>query len=244
MKKNTLISIFILLSILLAACGAPDQPVEELETSLPDEMIDTTLPDEMLDTIWEWTEIKVTDPEAWSSPIVDPPNYTVFFNSDGFSDVEADCNFVQGQYEVADENLNFSVGAPSYFVCAPESASCTYLILMGQVDSYRLEEGKLILPFGDGAGELIFAAAGGGGFSNVEREPGAPSGPEYPGSPEEPGPTKEPGSPEQPGGPEDPGSKKVVVCHKAGDKNPVTLEISRNALNAHLAHGDSEGPCE
>jgi heat shock protein HslJ len=229
MKKNILISISILLSILLAACGGTAEPTEEPVT---------TLPDEMLDTIWEWTEIKVTDPDAWSSPIVDPPNYTVFFNSDGFSDVEADCNFIQGQYEVADENLNFSVGAPSYFVCAPESASCTYLILMGQVDSYRLEEGKLILPFGDGAGELIFAAASGDGLSGGEREPGAPSGPEYPGGPDKPVPT------EEPGGPEDPGSKKVVVCHKAGGKNPVTLEISRNALNAHLAHGDSEGPCD
>jgi len=237
MKKTTLISIFILLSILLAACGGTAEPTEEPVT---------TLPNEMLDTIWEWTEIRVTDPEAWSSPIVDPPNYTVFFNSDGFSDVEADCNFIQGQYEVADENLNFSVGAPSYFVCAPESASCTYLILMGQVDSYRLEEGKLILPFGDGAGELIFAAASGDGLSGGEREPGAPSGPEKPGpgGPEEPGPTEEPGSPEQPGGPEEPGSKKVVVCHKAGGKNPVTLEISRNALSSHLAHGDSEGPCD
>jgi heat shock protein HslJ len=229
MEKNILISISILLSILLFACGGTAEPTEEPVT---------TLPDEMLDTIWEWTEIKVTDPEAWSSPIVDPPNYTVFFNSDGFSDVEADCNFIQGQYEVAGENLNFSVGAPTYFVCAPESASCTYLILMGQVDSYRLEEGKLILPFGDGAGELIFAAASGDGLSGGEREPGAPSGPEFPGGPDKPVPT------EEPGGPEDPGSKKVVVCHKAGGKNPVTLEISRNALNAHLAHGDSEGPCD
>jgi heat shock protein HslJ len=223
------------LSILLVACGVTSEPTEEPVT---------TLPDEMLDTIWEWTEIKVTDPEAWSSPIVDPPNYTVFFNNDGFSDVEADCNFIQGQYEVEGDSLNFSVGAPTYFVCAPESASCTYLILMGQVDSYRLEEGKLILPFGDGAGELIFAAASGDGLSGGEREPGAPSGPEYPGGPEKPSPTEEPGGPEQPGGPEEPGSKKVVVCHKAGDKNPVTIEVSKNALNSHLAHGDSEGPCD
>ncbi len=40
-------------------------------------------------------------------------------------------------------------------------------------------------------------------------------------------------------------SKKVVVCHQTGSKkNPQkTIEISRNALNAHLAHGDTEGPC-
>ena len=34
-------------------------------------------------------------------------------------------------------------------------------------------------------------------------------------------------------------SKKVDVCHK-GKK---TINISRNALDAHLAHGDSEGAC-
>jgi len=230
MNKVKLFSIFVLLAILLAACGGTAEPTEEPVT---------TLPDEMLDTIWEWTEIKVTDPDAWSSPIVDPPNYTVFFNSDGFSDVEADCNFIQGQYEVADENLNFSVGAPTYFVCAPESASCTYLVLMGQVDSYRLEDGKLILPFGDGAGELIFAAANGDGLSGGEREPGAPSGPANPGG-SEPGGTEEPGGP---GEPEEPGSKKVVICHKAEGKNPVTIQVSKNALKSHLAHGDAEGAC-
>ena len=247
MNKNKLFSIFILLTLLLVACGGMGESTEEPMPE-PTEEPDTSLPDEMLDTIWEWTEIKVTDPEAWSSPIVDPPNYTVFFNSDGFSDVEADCNFIQGEYEVAGENLNFSVGAPTYYVCAPESASCMYLILMGQVDSYRLEEDKLILPFGDGAGELIFAAANGDGLSGGEREPGAPSGPANPGpggpeEPGEPGGPEEPGEPGGPGEPEEPGSKKVVVCHKADGKNPVTIEVSKNALKAHLAHGDSEGPC-
>jgi heat shock protein HslJ len=228
-NKIKTFSIFVLIALLLAACGGASEPTAE-----PTEEAAATLPDEMLDTIWEWTEIRVTDPEAWSSPIVDPPNYTVFFNREGFSDVEADCNFIQGEYEFDGETLDFSVGAPTYYVCAPESASCTYLILMGQVDSYRLEEGKLILPFGDGAGELIFAAASGDGLSGDEREPGAPSGPANPGGPEKP---------VEPGEPEEPESKKAVVCHKAEGKNPVTLEISKNALEAHLAHGDSEGPC-
>jgi hypothetical protein len=33
-------------------------------------------------------------------------------------------------------------------------------------------------------------------------------------------------------------SAKVTVCHKG-----VTLTISRNALDAHLAHGDTIGAC-
>jgi len=231
MNKIKIFSVFVLLAVLLTACGGAATPTEEPVT---------TLPDEMLDTIWEWTELRVTDPEAWSSPIVDPPNYTVFFNRDGFSDVKADCNFIQGQYEVADENLNFSVGAPRYYVCTLGSGSCTYLILMGQVDSYRLEDGKLILPFGDGAGELIFAAANGDGLSDGNREPGAPSGPANPSGPDVPSGPDEPGGP---GGPEEPGGNKVVVCHKVEGKNPVTIEVSKNALKSHLAHGDSEGAC-
>ena len=32
--------------------------------------------------------------------------------------------------------------------------------------------------------------------------------------------------------------KKVTICHKGN-----TLEISENALDAHLGHGDTVGPC-
>ena len=38
-------------------------------------------------------------------------------------------------------------------------------------------------------------------------------------------------------------ANKVTVCHKA-DGNPVTINISENALKAHLAHGDVQGDCD
>jgi hypothetical protein len=39
--------------------------------------------------------------------------------------------------------------------------------------------------------------------------------------------------------------KKVVICHKTGSKkNPFrTIRVSRNAVKAHLRHGDRVGPC-
>ena len=39
--------------------------------------------------------------------------------------------------------------------------------------------------------------------------------------------------------------KKVVICHHTHSaKNPfVTITVSRNALDAHFAHGDTLGPC-
>lgn len=39
-------------------------------------------------------------------------------------------------------------------------------------------------------------------------------------------------------------NKKVAVCHKPdGSDNPVNIQVSVNALKAHLNHGDSEGEC-
>jgi hypothetical protein len=39
--------------------------------------------------------------------------------------------------------------------------------------------------------------------------------------------------------------EKVTICHHTGSKkNPfVTITVSENALDAHLAHGDTIGPC-
>jgi hypothetical protein len=39
--------------------------------------------------------------------------------------------------------------------------------------------------------------------------------------------------------------KKVTICHRThSKKNPfVTITVSRNALPAHLGHGDTTGPC-
>ena len=225
MKKRSVVFISVLLAILMAACGGSQQQAEG-----------GRMPEEALDTIWEWQELTVLDPKAQYA-IAEPQSYTLFFSSDGFSDVEADCNFIQGKYEVVGKGLQFSVGAPSYNICAPNSASCTYLILLGQVDGYRLEDGKLVLPFGDGAGELVFAKVG----APVQKPPSSSNiigGPGNPGSP------SGPSSPGSPGAPGDSGGKKVVVCHKAKSKNPVTIEISVNALDAHLAHGDVQGPCK
>ena len=41
------------------------------------------------------------------------------------------------------------------------------------------------------------------------------------------------------------GGGRVIVCHRTGSRrNPFrTISVSRNALPAHLRHGDTTGPC-
>jgi len=43
----------------------------------------------------------------------------------------------------------------------------------------------------------------------------------------------------------DPGNKKVVICHipPGNPANAHTIEVSENAVDAHMAHGDVLGPC-
>jgi len=207
MKKFTIISTFILLLVLLTACNRSDAPPE------------------LLDTTWEWTELVVTDP-ASQSAIADPPNYTIFFSSDGFVDVEADCNFVQGKYDISGDSISFKVDAPELAECGIESTYCPYLFRLVQAEKYAVEDGKLVLTFGDDAGNLIFNNVG----SNVSGSSSDGEGTDGNGTDGE-------------GTSGDDASKKVTVCHKPDSKNPVTIEISRSALQAHLNHGDHEGPC-
>lgn len=43
--------------------------------------------------------------------------------------------------------------------------------------------------------------------------------------------------------PSDEGGEKVLICHKPDKKGGHTISISPSAVPAHLAHGDTEGPC-
>jgi hypothetical protein len=51
--------------------------------------------------------------------------------------------------------------------------------------------------------------------------------------------------PEDGGPPDDQYEEKVLICHipPGNPENPQTISVSVNAVPAHLAHGDSEGPC-
>jgi len=140
MKKSILLVTIFLFAALLTACSSG-------------------LPKEMLDTTWEWQQLIETQPAA-QSVILNSENYTIVFNQDGIYNAKADCNMLSGGYEVDSSNLTLLPGPTTLAECGPDSSYYQYVSLLGQVDGYQMENDKLILTFGDGAGQMIFANVG------------------------------------------------------------------------------------
>ena len=140
MKKIIILTTLILLAILLTACSSGP-------------------PKEMLDTTWEWQQLTETSPAA-QSVVPDSENYTIVFNQDGIYNAKADCNMLSGGYEVSGSSLTLLPGPSTLAECGPDSSYDQYAGLLGQVDGYEMENDKLILTFGDDAGQMIFANAG------------------------------------------------------------------------------------
>ena len=140
MKKSIVLATIFLCAALLTACSSG-------------------LPKEMLDTTWEWQQLIETQPAA-QSVILNSENYTIVFNQDGLYNAKADCNMLSGGYEVDGSNLTLLPGPTTLAECGPDSSYIQYLSLLGQVDGYEMENDRLILTFGDGAGQMIFANAG------------------------------------------------------------------------------------
>lgn len=140
MKKTIAVSLFVLSAILLSACSSG-------------------LPKEMLDTTWEWQQLIETAPAA-QSVVADSENYTIVFTKDDLYNVKADCNMLSGEYQVSGSSLTLLPGPSTMAMCPPESSHDLYVGFLAQVDGYELDGGKLILTFGDGTGQMIFANVG------------------------------------------------------------------------------------
>ncbi|MDC0358970.1 hypothetical protein OAO01_09145, partial [Oligoflexia bacterium] len=76
---------------------------------------------------------------------------------------------------------------------------------------------------------------GTGDVSNDENTGGETSDKDEPDSPEDNGADS--------GNENNNSDKKTTICHKPDSKNPNTLTINADALDGHLAHGDSTGAC-
>ena len=92
-------------------------------------------------------------------PVADPAKYTVTLNADGSAMVLADCNTGAGSYQVEGSAISFQL-ATTRMACPPPTLSSQFVKYLEYVDSYAIENGSLLLSFGNGSSTMTFAPAG------------------------------------------------------------------------------------
>jgi heat shock protein HslJ len=135
MKKITILAVFFLLAVLLAACGGNS---------------------EVVGTTWQWEAFQDT---AGINDITvsDPEKYTLTINQDGTANIQADCNQVTWAYELGVSQLSFDTTGPSTLaMCAEDSLDQQFLERLGQTATFVIEDGILYLNLWADAGNLVF----------------------------------------------------------------------------------------
>ena len=115
--------------------------------------------DEITGIVWQWTAMQETLP-ANLSAVPDPQNYTITFNTDGSLDIKADCNSVNGTYEMSGSDLTITLGASTLMACGEASQDAIYLASLSKVSSYAVVDDQLQLKFADEAGKMDFQNGG------------------------------------------------------------------------------------
>jgi heat shock protein HslJ len=135
-KMFQLLGLLIILVIGLAACSpSTGEPITE--------------------KTWHWVSVIETEP-ATGSVVPNQESFTLFLGDDGSLGLQVDCNVAGGSYEVDGNSLSIEVGLSTLAYCGDDSLDQAYLTMLSSVESYALEDGKLLLELADGAGRMLF----------------------------------------------------------------------------------------
>ena len=135
MKKITILAVFFLLAVLLAACGGNS---------------------EVVGTTWQWEAFQDTA-GINDITVTDPEKYTLTLNQDGTANIQADCNQVTWAYELDGSQLSFdTIGPSTLAMCAEDSLDQQFLERLGQTATFVIEDGILYLNLWADAGNLVF----------------------------------------------------------------------------------------
>ena len=143
MKKQITLVLFVILALVLTACGGGS----------------SSSGTDITGAVWQWSAMQETAP-ASQSVVPDPENYTITFNDDGTAAIKADCNDVTGTYKMDGSNLTITLGASTLMACGDASQDSIYLASLSRVSSYAVENGQLQLMFPDNGGKMDFNNGG------------------------------------------------------------------------------------
>ena len=137
MKKISIFAVFVLLAILLTACGGGNK---------------------IVGTTWQWEAFQDTA-DINNITVSDPENYTLTLNKDGTASIQADCNQVTWTYELEESRLSFDTTGPATLaMCAEDSLDQQFLERLAHTATFVIEDGLLYLNLWADAGNLVFQA--------------------------------------------------------------------------------------
>jgi len=115
--------------------------------------------EDMIDILWQWTSLE-EPPPAPGVGVGEPEKYDIVFRADGTYSARADCNRLNGTYEINGSQLTINPGITTLAACEPESSYDLYLSLLWRVTGVGQNEGLLVLLLDDGSAAMSFVNAG------------------------------------------------------------------------------------
>lgn len=104
---------------------------------------------------WQWVS-KTTPREMLE--VAQPERYTLALQPGGSVQAQFDCNRGHGSYEIGDGRLTIGPVATTMMACLPGSLDSDYGQALLKVESFRVEDGELLLGLEDEGGTLRFRA--------------------------------------------------------------------------------------
>jgi heat shock protein HslJ len=156
MKTIVRLLIASLLSIALVSCASPQTPQPQQALAAVSQ---PTGAEAIQNISWQWGALIETQP-ASQELIPQKERYTLIFKPDGVYDYVADCNSGSGKYTVDGSNITISPGMSTLSECGPDSLYSNYLNLLGQISSFAINKGVLVLTTSDGATQMLFYNGG------------------------------------------------------------------------------------
>lgn len=153
-------SVFILLGCSTAGKGAkPQAPAQKAEVNRPQSRVSEpaepwafpALP--FAGMLWEWLG-NLTPTETMT--VEQPEKYLLKLNSDGWFEVQTDCNRGEGMYETDDQRIAMAVVRLTDAPCPPGSHHDLYLKSLESAGSFRMIGEKLYFDMKNEAKTMVF----------------------------------------------------------------------------------------
>jgi heat shock protein HslJ len=108
--------------------------------------------------LWEWERVSGNGDSELT--VEDMAGYTLVLSPDGRVEFQADCNSGSGNYALEGSSLTLELVPGTTALCGEDSLHDEYLRMLGNVGTYVIDDGRLLLNLKAEGGSMVFADGG------------------------------------------------------------------------------------